>query len=441
MSEGAAPSTGAAPAPTATGTEPTQGQQAQETQPQARPIKPIPPKVQVVSQNDLDDAEITVSPDGEAIPKGYKPHLPGVFTNDTGSDLIPQVKRQRDPVTGKFLSGSRPELPEGVEAGPVEGDGEASRPDLPAGETPPPAKVKFLGKEYNSLADVEQVHRTLQGVHRQQLEERRKLSEERDYGYQSGNAWKAKYDELVAQVHGGQTPGQNAQPAASQRQPVASPAASGVDFNVEEAMSDIDMNAFEMIASHPRGGLPNAGKYLVAETLRVVTEKLVPSIMAQMNRRLEPVETTEQSRAAQEHQLGQFEMVAGMMTMDGDVAFPELGDAGVLEEIGELWGRAHRDDPERAQLRNAQDIIQALSLYRTMKGFVRRPQSQSIPAGDLPLVPQPAPGAAASLEAEPQGLTPSNGGRATGSPQDRRLIAALDKVELVDPILGFRRNA
>lgn len=430
-----APSPAAAPAGNTPAAEPTPSQPKQEGTPEnpGIRIKPIPPRRDRITfkREELP----TVSPDGEAIPEGYKPRLPGVVDNDTGADEIPQLSKQRDPATGRFVKGGegRPELPKGQET-VEEGVPPKDKPEMPEGQEPPKqGKVKFLGKEYDSLAVVEQVHRTLQGEHRKLLDERRKLQEEVEYGYGAGHAWKAEYEKAMAELQQYRNGGR---PAPAQGQPTGGTGQipeSGVDFDVDAIVGSMDMGAFEMIAAHPRGGLPQAGKYLVAETLAAVKDKLVPMLLAQMDKRLQPVEAETTTRAAQASQLQAFELVAGMQTVDGAPAFPELGDEAALEEMGELWGRM-----KRRSFQSAQDIIEGVALYRLMKGMSRQP-AQTVEVGGT-TEPTPAPVAAASLEMDPAGTMPPNGGRAQGSPEARRLIAALDKVDLVDPVLGFRRN-
>lgn len=426
----AAPSTAAAPS------EPTQGQgsegQTQQTpqtqpenKPEARPIRPIPPGVRP----------------GEG---GRKPiiRLPGVFTHEDGAEHIPSI-RPRGP-DGRFAAGDKPAAPEG--ANPA--DKPADKPTLPGEEQPdaaPKAAVKFLGKEYKDIAEVEQLHRTLQGQHRAQLDSLRRITDERDYGYRAANAWIEVANQLKAELE--QLKGGKSAPTGQATSPSPTSGASAQpqsgDFNLDEALKSIDTDAFEMIAVNPQGGLPAAARYLIGEVLRVVNEGMLPRIMSQVNQRFQPIEAGAENQAIAVQQQQVFDMVASLKDYDGNVAFPELADEKAVEQIGKLWGKAQKrlgfsDQAIVEQLTTPEGLIQALSLYRTMNGFIKQPAA-TVPSA-APAHAAPAPGAAASVSADPAGTVPRNGGRLEGSPETARLLRALDQTELRDPVLGFARN-
>ena len=433
----------AAPAaPTSTGAAPSAGgegtQVAQPTTPQApaRKIAPIPP-------TQAKPAEGKPEPTAPA----RKPHigLPGVISNrpdDPSNDLFPKLGPSRDPKTGQF-TGTKPDLPEGASPAPAEG-----KPPAP-GEQTPKQGVKFLGKDYKDIAEVEQLHRTLQGNHRSQLDAVRKATEERDYGYQAAHAWKAEFERVSNELEAlkqGRAP--QATPAASpatSAQPGAAIPQSG--FNLDEALKGIDTDAFELIATNPQGGLAAAARYLVAETLKVAAENMLPQMLSKFDARLQPLEGDVQSRTAQGQQLATIEMVASLKTPSGQPAFPELGDARTVEEIGELWGRTYKRQgwtvqDVQASLMTPEGIIQAISLYRTMKGFMPPDEPAPAPANPRtePAPAAPAPGASASMLEEPGTSRTPGGERSTLSPEAQRLVNALENTQLVDPKLGFTKN-
>jgi len=367
-----------------------------EGAPEKKPIKPIPLK---------------------------KASLPGVISRDA-DELFGGDAAGRD-ASGRFTKapeaiGGKPEAkPEPVEAKP-----EAEKPPAPPTSS---TLVKFLGKDYQSISEVEQAHRSLQGQFKS-------LKDDRDYGFSAANGWKAEADRLRAEVEalkggtpaGGQAVQQN--PVSTQR---------GQSLDVDALVSGIDMDAFERHAA--TSGLPQAGKYLVSETLRAVMEKVLPAVRAEFQQGLQPFQDRAQEAEVLQTVNTLVSGVGQLQMLDGAPAFPELNDPEKLHEIGLVWRDAGLP-PEAALTR--QGLISAVALYRLQKGLPSGPSLN--PSARRTTTPatatySPAPGSAAFLPAEPQSAPP-NRGRSNLDPGMQALVNALDETALVDNTLGFTRN-
>ena len=204
-------------------------------------------------------------------------------------------------------------------------------------------------------------------------------------------------------------------------------------------MKDIDTDAFERIAA--QDGLPQAGKYLVSQTLKAVLDRVVPSIRAEYQTALQP--SLQREQEAQVHQTVNtlIESVAGYKTLDGTDAFPELRDAEKLQEIGAAWTDAGLP-PEVAL--TPQGLINAVVLWRFMKGLPARQGRQSVRP---PHYHHSGHGASSGARAgigrftrrRPQRLPAQPRATGQGSVM-QQLVSALDDVAIVDNKLGFTRN-
>jgi len=426
----AAPSVAGAPG--ANPAEPSA--QAEQVQP-GKTIKPIPEKK--AAETGKDTATVRVE----------KPVLPGVFKRGQGEEHIPRLRDHkpitgpvRDPATGQFknkedaleaelFGEGKPELPPGVkpdQAAPEE------PPKLPDGaDQPPKGQIKFLGKDYAKIEDVEQVHRTLQGMHR-------KTVEERDYGYRSGHAWKevadrnaARIAELEAQLGGKAA-------AAPQGQPgPASVGAAGeaisVDAVIDKLVSEIDPQAYEMIAFDEKGGLGKGAQHLVGATLRLVLNKILPVYQESILRQVQPLLADRASSAHMQTVNGMIDHLTTLKTSSGEGAFPELRDDAALEEIGSILRNSGHQDLSTV---TPDALVQAIAVRRMYGSFSAPPAAQ--PPGATAAMPAPAPAAAALVSADSEGLP--RGQRSNLSPEAQRLVRALDNTTLVDRDLGFARR-
>jgi hypothetical protein len=204
---------------------------------------------------------------------------------------------------------------------------------------------------------------------------------------------------------------------------------------VDDIVKGIDTDAFERIAA--QDGLPQAGKYLVAQTLKAVMDQVVPGIRAEFQAATQPIQEREQEAQLYRHVDSLVQSVSAYKTLDGQDAFPELLNPETQREVGEAWSSAGL--PPEAAL-TPQGLIQAVALYRLMKGLPAGP-TVARPTPTPATAPRqvPAPGSAASLAADPQSLPPNRGRAGQGS-VIQQLVAALDDTVITDNKLGFNRN-
>lgn len=432
-SEGSAPQAGAGAIDGLEGSRADKGAKLEEGGQEGREpvkIKPIPP------------------------PKKGTGSLPGVHARGADDFVAGLDRDERGRFAKKAESAPFEDSDPGESEAPVkaakEGDkpAEAAKPPAAPGTPNPDAPVKFLGKEYKGgLSEVEQVHRSLQGQFRTLSEEKRSLTEERNYGYQQANGWKAHADRLQAEnealkarlgggVQAGQVDGRS-----SAKQP-----STGAP-SVDDILNEIDTDTFETTAAE--GGLPLAGKYLVGETLKVVLEKIIPHVRnelkSEFDSRIKPFEDTHQEAQMQSGVDQVIDSVKRLQTHDGGLAFPELADGNTLQEIGEIWRDAGLP-PEHAL--TAKGLISAVALYRLYKGLPDPGAASTTPQPAVPTptpgreaVAAPAPGSAASLaDSRSTGRPPSNG-RSNLDPRLREMLSGFNEGDLVaETNLGFQRR-
>lgn len=405
-------------------------------------------------------------------PKQIKPitRLPGVITR--GGDDLPELTKNRD-ASGRFLPKDGAKEAEGdEELSPIEREmreerarekGEApakpgadGKPPLPAGAKPAAdgaeKPIEFGGRRYKTHDEALQAARSLHGMFKPMQTELTRTKEEKEYGYKAANAWMEKAQALEAElnaVRGGKPAPQAGRAGAGASAAAATGAGEGDELpSLETLINGIDTDAFEAIATHKDGGLPQAAKYLVGEILRVVNEQVLPARDKRWEKALTPFQEAQitAQRGKEADQL--VEQVASLKLGNGQDAFPELKDTGKLVEIGDAWARSGL--PPEAIL-TPQGLISAVGLYRTLQTFhptEAAPNGNPAPSGDAEeeaqILNPPASGAAASVGAEPSGVMPPNAGRSNLSPASQRLLNALDKTNLVDRSLGFavrRREA
>lgn len=436
----AAPSTSAASTPTpAPAAEPT----AEPT----RRIAPIPPKATAPAPDKTAKGTNAATPGGEGDGGGIdgrteapasREVLPGVVV---GGDIeLPT----RGP-DGKFQSRKA-----AVDAFERELAGEdepaPTSPDKPAAEpTKPPlpgqtGKVSFLGKEYNSIAEVEQLHRTLQGMHGPIAQKAAALEKERDYGYQAANAWQQEAEKARAELEQYRASVEGRRPAGQPAVQEGAPDAGDLDLN--GLIDGIDYNAFEMIAHDPAGGTRVAGKFLASQILNTVIGQLMPAIKADIMKQvgpiLEPVKRDQASQATANAIGTVIDGVSQLRTHTGALAFPELGDEAELAEIGRTW--AESGLPPQAALTQS-GLITAIGLYRLMKSL---PDGTPVPAAAVAAAEAAISPAAAALAdgggGADTGLGRSSRDDAHLSPDARRIRDAFDSGPLFEKNLGFAKN-
>jgi len=446
METAVAPSTAGAATPT-----PAPAQPAGEP---ARKIAPIPSSKAAPAAaagpsagGEGDGGGIDGKPQAAGAAGGSKREvLPGV---SIGGDDIELPTRGPD---GKFTSRAKAEAafekelagldgPEGDDepGDPVEID-PSKRPPLP-GQT---GKVTFLGKEYASLAEVEHLHRTLQGMHGPIAQKLSKAEQDRDFGYNAANAWQQEAEKARAEAEQWRARAEGRAPAAGKPAAagaVGATAAVGEDggMDLDGLVNGIDYNAFEMIAHDPEGGTRVAGKFLASQILQAVVGQLLPSIKADIMKQVTPVlEPVQRDRASQEtaNAIGAiFDSVGSLRTQTGAQAFPELASAETMSEIGQVW-RDSGQDPKYAMTPTG--LISAIALWRLMK---------SLPDG-VEIAPEAV---AAAISPAAAALADGGGGADTGmgrasrefahlSPDARKIAQSFDSKPLFDKTLGFARN-
>lgn len=418
-SEGAAPQAGADAIDQVEGSRSDKGAQLEaEGGQQERKIKPIPP------------------------PKKGTGSLPGVHARG-GDDFVAGLDRDE---RGRFakkaestpFEDAEQEAPEPKEQKAGTADKPAEAPKPPEAPAPTTGPVKFLGKDYKTLGEVEQVHRSLQGQFRS-------LTEERNYGYQQANGWKAHADRLQAEVESLKAQLGGGVQAGQAKGRTASPGQPAQGLSVDEILGDIDTDAFETIAAE--GGLPQAGKYLIAETLKAVMEKVVPTLRAelsgQFDNRIKPFEETAQEAQMRSGVDQVIDSVKALQTHDGQLAFPELADGATLQEIGEIWRDAGLP-PEHAL--TTKGLISAVALYRLYKGLPD-PSAPATPSAVPTTTPKreavesPAPGSAASLSDSRSSGRPPSAGRSQLDARLSEMLSGFNEADLAaETNLGFQRR-
>lgn len=372
-----------------------------------------------------------------------RPSLPGVIMRGDEDGLFPDLTGRDE--KGRFVSRTAERKAEEGDLTALEPGARvpALKPDLPA-ESPeqkaareaaapvaPTTKITFAGKE-QTIAEAEQRHKTLEGMHR-------KLTDERDYGYKAAHQWievaqtqARRISELEAQLGSGQ--GKPA-PGAAASAP-ASASAPGAEPSEDDLVAGIDMQVFEEIAAHPNGGLRVAGQYLARELLGAVRSKILPAVRAEIAAVRAPQEQAQQFEQQQAGFTQTLEHLGSLQLPGGGAAYPEVSDVAALEQIGTLWKDEGHDI---AQLFTPRGMSAAIALYRMSRSFHPAPSAPTPPPPAAAPVPQPAAAVAASL-VDGSPVNPPNSGRSNLSPHEQAFGSALDRASLVDPVLGFRRN-
>lgn len=411
-----------------------------------RQIRPIPNQANKSHPGEIQAG--TEDTRGERAKKrADRPTLPGVVSRHEGDELF--INRDK---SGRFTSrdaqedafereilGHDDDEHDGVgEIGKAlvtrpdtrEGEGEAPKPPLPKQEEAAPVKLKYRGKEV-TLDEIEQRHKSLEGMFGSLNKEKTTLTEERDYGYKAAHAWKEKAEaaeqELARIRGGGQAP-----PPTQNPNVATSPRQGGIPTK-EELLSSVNVEAFEQAAI--QGGLPYAAKLLSEQLFEAMLSKVVPALQQDYQTKLQPFEDVQQHNAAVAQAGGLVRSISEMKDLAGNDAFPEARDPQKLVEIGNLWVGSGRN-PQDVLTREG--LMAAIAFHRMMTAF---PSEAPAASTGGPQFQTGSPGPAASVFAEPGGMQPSNSGRSHLSAEARQLHDALSRSEMgVDPVLGFPRG-
>lgn len=410
-----------------------------------RRIVPIPPKAKAEPVKKEAGPDAVVHKDDQ--PTGTEPAppkrstLPGVVTNEDAPELPVRgadgrfvSREEAERQFARELAGDDEEKDDGVR---IEGDEPPQKAERAAAPVPAkkPAlpgqggKVTFLGKEYDSIAQVEQLHRTLQGMHDPIARKLAQTEKDRDFGYDAANKWQQLYQDAAAKLSQYE---KGPQPAKATG---ASGTADG-PLDLEALVDGINYDAFEAIAHDPKGGTRVAGQYLTRQIMNTMLTQIVPSLKAELMKEISPVRDvvrTSQADAETANRVTQvINEVASYTTMDGNLAFPELMDDEQLVEVASTW---RESGLPREHAMTAQGLIQAIGLYRLMKSLPG--ESPAVMPANGPVVPGPeiaelaegGEGAHTGLGRAPE---PSHFG-----PEARELRRSLDDAPITDRTLGF----
>lgn len=401
---------------------------------------------------EADPAQVAEALEGR--PKKVAPiknpaRLPGVVLPDDELDSFINPKGGRDS-RGRFVkpegapdapvggAGDKPVDPSLPPPKPGEGDATVEAPKILAPD-PTTGKIKFADKEYESPAQIEQEFKTLRGMFKPMNDRLTKLTEERDYGYSTAQAWideVKKKDAIIARLQGGG----GGDPSSAASSSAGKPGGSADPLalpSAEDLANEVDADVFEAIAVEH--GLPQAIRYLSQQMMSTVVGKVVPAMKAQSDAALAPYHQARQTAEAEASLQAVADSVAALQAPDGTMAFPELGDAVIMGKVAQMWQAAGLP-PEVAMTSGG--LMAAISMYRTAYGMHAKSSPAVAPTSPAaPVVPSPipAPAIAASI-GDHSGGFPGSGGRSALPAGQRRLLAALDDVELVDRNLGFKRN-
>jgi hypothetical protein len=292
-------------------------------------------------------------------PKSAKPRpaLPGV------DDVLPPLPATRD-ANGRFVKAAG-------EADAVAGD----VPPPPDSATPPPAKFKFAGEEWETQDKAEQNFRTLRGMHKQLSAKETEARTRANEWYQEHQRAAARIADLERQL-AGQKPGVTPAPAGAQPE-AKSEKAAGIDWGFFK----------ELQAEAVKAGQPEAAlEWLMKENERILQER-IDSLRKEVT---EPQERAAATQRVMQHTDSLVTELGSLVKADGSFAYPELRDPEVIMKVGECW-RELGLPPEQAL--SAAGLRAAVGLYRDVYGQAPTAAPAPTPAPSTPaatLEPRPA---------------------------------------------------
>lgn len=363
-------------------------------------------------------------------PRQRREKLPGVVTRDDGEDIFPDLGFKGK--TGKRVSRDQAlreaeEELRGEDVDPTEffPAPPEQKEDKPKKAEEKSSKVKFAGKEYETLEEVEQSFKSLQGMFKPMQERLSKAEALAEQAAESARLWRERAMEYETGKVQAQRPQQQQQP---QNQASA-------QQELEAALQNVDGELFERLAQEH--GLPIAGRYLAAQVLATVHDQLLPAlrkeIIDQLMPEIEPLKEDRGFQQATQHVASLIETVGSYKNADGSDAFPELSDPQKVWEIGDLWRSLNL--PADVAL-TPQGLLQAVALYRMYNGGQQTPSQGASATVSRPENTAPR---AAGQSLDPSGSPSPMSGRATET-EASRFARALEDVRLVDPLLGFQRR-
>lgn len=355
------------------------------------PAAPAPGNAPTPAAPDQSSARSTLRP----IPP--PPPLPGVLPDADSAapprdaaGTPPAGVRPRGP-DGRFLSGdaatsSEPAAPDA---------GEHTQPQ--EGDTPPTPKFKFAGREYESQAQAEQAHRTLQGHFKPLMSIARslggidKIVPHLRSAADSARGWQAEAQRLAAEL----TQYQN-----GTAQPAASPAPSNDSAPASEGESPAGVD-WELYAEIRRlaneKGEPWKAEQWLMEQVQAAERTRYERLL---DERLSPFTAAQEKAATVKQTESLFGQMATYQNADGTPAFPELHDESAAYEVGRIW--ASLGLPAEAAM-TPQGALAAIAMYRMTKQ-ARGASSDTARTVSTPVPPAPPAPAAPSDAAAAAGV-------------------------------------
>lgn len=369
------------------------------------------------------------------------PSLPGVFPDE--GDPFPAPPSSKSPSRGdspaaganrgpdgRFLAGASPATTDGEPAREL-GDGQ---PPVPP--TPPAAKFKFGGEEFDTQEAAEQNFRSLRGQYRpvqslaRQLGGVEHIVPRFSEAAASARGWQAKSVALEAEL----AALRSGAPATTS-QPVT-PASTPTDADPATAEHVIDWDFYAEVRklANERNEPWKAEQWLHEQTQKVVDSRLQRALAE----KFAPLEAQQHEQAVAGQTEALFGSLATYVNGDGSPAFPELHDEDSAYEVGKMW--ATLGLPADFAL-TPQGAIAAIGIYRMAKhGSQARTTPTAAQPPTAPLAPPTANHDALAAATLSDGRPTRQATAADGSPSAEAayIRAALRTVNASNrAVLGF----
>jgi hypothetical protein len=302
-------------------------------------------------------------------------------------------------------------------------EGDQSQPD-PAPEPPVDPNVtpkfKFAGREYDTQAEAEQRHKSLEGQFKP-------LSETAQRAAESATAWKgeaekfaSQRDALFAELQAVKAT-QSGQPAdAVPKDQAETPAPESIDWELYA----------EITKQYTEAGTPWKAQQWLQGQIDAMQTKRETALREELSKPAKEAAARE-AVAQQTDQL--FSSLAEYNNEDGTPAYPELRDPEAAYAVGRFWTQMGL--PKEYALK-PQGAIAAIAMYRMASAAAAGSQGNPAPA-PAPPTPEDVAGSAAADLAGGRPNVSVSPADASMSPEAARVIAGLKNTTLTRPGLGF----
>lgn len=343
---GSADSGGSSPAPSPGAPSPGSGASAEPRSTFSRDIKPIPEKL-----------------------TGKPASLPGVSPDpdfgdgdsdtDSGEQQAQQQAGPQRGPDGRFLPADPSKIaaksaPDELQQQPAKTQAQED-PNAPA----PPAKITFMGREFESMAQVEQAHKTMLGRLRS---EHARAAE----NYTAALAWKNRAEELEREIatraQAPQQPTTAGRPGGAPAQPGSSPSSE------EQAFAEtFDWRTYLSLQKED----PIAAEYFRMQQFQEFTDARLEAKLAPLMR---PVQEQREQQEFRGKAVQAFSQVAAEVDDEGNPMWPEMADEQARYAIGEIWAQSGLD---ASSALSPYAIRSAIAHYRLKYGS-RPPASHTL---------------------------------------------------------------